>query len=1339
MSAPRPGLNPEATAQDSTDLRPSAARGRRQRGGQNDAGRGRGRGRNGRPAVQDGPVAQQRQQQQQPPQQSEQPTQQPAQQVQPPAQPPAHGRGRGRGGLTRGSRGGRGGGSLIAPPRMFGNQLSGSQPASVPEGQVLPNGPANGNDTPSQPSRNARRRAARAAAAQAAASEAASEAGSVASYGAPKGPPSLAPDMPTRMHEDIDSGNYDCPICLNAVTRGSKIWACSMCYHVAHFACVSAWVKQALNQGLAIDKIRCPACNTEAAAASTAANNETENSGGGAGFFGRKLCWCGKQKAAGIAPPALPPHSCGRICGRGRADCHHTCPNPCHAGPCPPCTEMGPLITCFCGKETSIKPCAAGAQRSWICGAVCDNTLACRTHKCRRTCHPDDCGACTVPMPSTCFCGKTQQDVPCKDREHAQTSANYGQLVYGGAATSSFEGTFKCDTVCGRAFDCGKHFCKKPCHAQDASPAHCPTSPDVITHCLCGKTLLSSAGAPARTSCEDPIPACDKVCDKIIKCGHACPETCHAGACPPCLKIVDASCNCGQMTSPVVCSDRAAHDNVQCETVCRSWLSCKQHRCNIVCCPGKPKAAARMKMPKRRNGVQGSTAQEEIEAEHTCLRPCGRLLKCGQHTCPQVCHKGACHSCVAYILEDMSCPCGQTVVQAPYLCGTVLPSCDADCPRPLPCGHPSIPHRCHDSQQQPCPRCQRLVSKSCLCGKLVLNRVACGADNIQCSNICGKTLKCGVHTCRLPCHAEGKCEETTDTTGEGAAVTTVCSQVCGRPKATCGHPCANPCHGADDVCSETDPCGAAIEVTCPCQRQTRKVRCNVSASDPTPTYRRPECDDECLRIQRNAQLKDALRISDDYKDEHLVYSTALMEYFMANRAFATAQEVKIRSFFGSSPSTPAEPASTTTSVSASAVPTSNEKACIFRPMKRHERQFLHLLAESFNLRSESRDEEPHRYVFLTRPRTGTPAVPNISLAESEEIYLRLRDKAKAEADEREAEAALAASLKLKEATQEAAAARNGVDATRPADRSERKRPFNAIFVPAALAATVAANSGKTAKTDGDGDSTATPTILDNDAFQTIVEAWHEQQQQQRRWALSPGLGSSSSLNKAATLNQHTVEPSGDVILRVLIQATPPAVVEQLLVFLLSYMNAWWSTDTDTDEKQLALCHVDAQYSILRMGKKSMDNTANSDDDDQWNIVAGTSSASRQDSAVGTPVNGGVGSPPTTQQPPLSTKRVVFKLRQKQKTASMTTAAAEAERKRWMAILAQQATEEEKEEEVEEEVEDQAVNEPEVEKEGEEVEKTQEVQKAETKETEDTEELRTALEQAFIGEESAPAS
>lgn len=89
-----------------------------------------------------------------------------------------------------------------------------------------------------------------------------------------------------------------------------------------------------------------------------------------------------------------------------------------------------------------------------------------------------------------------------------------GNLVNITDTTGAFllSGSFECGNVCERALDCGKHSCEKPCHAQDTDTAHCPFSPDVVTHCPCGKTSLSSLNC-TRTCCEDEIPHCQEMCD----------------------------------------------------------------------------------------------------------------------------------------------------------------------------------------------------------------------------------------------------------------------------------------------------------------------------------------------------------------------------------------------------------------------------------------------------------------------------------------------------------------------------------------------------------------------------------------------------------------------------------------------------------------------------------------------------------------------------------------------------------------------------------------------------------------------------------------------------------
>ena len=54
---------------------------------------------------------------------------------------------------------------------------------------------------------------------------------------------STAPDIATRIHEDIDNGQYECAVCTNEVHRNSKIWYCRICWTVFHSSCIKKWSK----------------------------------------------------------------------------------------------------------------------------------------------------------------------------------------------------------------------------------------------------------------------------------------------------------------------------------------------------------------------------------------------------------------------------------------------------------------------------------------------------------------------------------------------------------------------------------------------------------------------------------------------------------------------------------------------------------------------------------------------------------------------------------------------------------------------------------------------------------------------------------------------------------------------------------------------------------------------------------------------------------------------------------------------------------------------------------------------------------------------------------------
>lgn len=754
---------------------------------------------------------------------------------------------------------------------------------------------------------------------------------------------SQAPDIATRTHEDIDNGQYECPICTSEVQRNSKVWSCHTCWTVFHLTCIKKW---STNQGSAAAQTngeqvsrqwRCPGCNLP---------KDT--------LPKTYSCWCEKE----VDPRALaglPPHSCGQSCGRERArKCPHPCQLTCHAGPCPPCTHMGPTQMCFCGKHETTKRCSETEyQTGWSCGELCGELMPCGEHTCPRPCHEGLCGACEVRIPAKCYCGQVEKDVICAERGDETTSHRTYPSTAGEAITESWTGIFECGNICKRDFDCGVHQCQQPCHAQSEMPAHCPRSPDVVSHCPCGKTLLSDISTASRSSCTDDIPSCKEPCGKALACGHLCTEICHTGPCGSCLRVVDIICRCGRTTSRTICH-QGDEERPQCMRLCRTNLNCGRHACDERCCTGERKAIERQSQ-KRKQRPLGSTAPRPIddgfEAEHICTRQCGRLLKCGNHICEELCHKGPCGSCREAVFDEIACHCGRTVLHPPLPCGTEPPPCRYQCERLKACGHPQVPHTCHGDDAA-CPKCPYLMEKKCMCGKKNLKNQQCWLQDIRCGEICGKKLRCGSHFCRKPCHRPGECE---DANGEQ------CRQPCGKEKKICGHPDDKPCH-APFACEEDKPCQSKIFITCECQAQKQEAKCGASKSSPGNSDKKLSCNEECGRLERNRKLAVALNIDrTSHVDggDHIPYSTETLAHFARNIKWGQTQEREFRVFATSD----------------------EEKRMRFKPMKPSERAFLHYLADDFGFDSESMDPEPHRHVMIWKTPRFVSA-PNKTLAEA---------------------------------------------------------------------------------------------------------------------------------------------------------------------------------------------------------------------------------------------------------------------------------------------------------------------------------------------------------------------
>lgn len=744
---------------------------------------------------------------------------------------------------------------------------------------------------------------------------------------------SQAPDIATRTHEDISNGQYECVICTNEVMPNSKIWTCKTCWSVVHLSCVKKWSQNEVSthQQRAAEngdlpparRWRCPGCNLP--------KDELPNT---------YTCWCGKETDP-KSLPGLPPHSCAQTCAKARVGhCPHPCELMCHAGPCPPCGHMGPEMACFCGKEASARRCLdTNYDSGWTCGQVCGDILPCGEHECQRGCHEGLCGSCEVLVDSKCYCGREEKALECFERGDEQTS---------NLEEDSWTGSFVCGVECKRPFDCGKpdHYCHKICHVQDALPEHCPLSPDVVTHCPCGKTSVDVLLQQPREDCGEPIPHCKQKCEKLLTCGHLCKKICHEGECGYCLENVTIACRCGRTNSNTVC-DQGTGEPPLCPRICRSTLNCGRHECGERCCAGEKKAGERQASKRKHRALTAAPRIEgEIEAEHICLRTCGRPLKCGNHTCEQLCHKGPCGNCLEAVFDEISCACGRTVLYPPQPCGSRPPECRHECTRERTCGHPQIKHHCHEDSES-CPKCPFLMEKPCCCGKRNLKNQPCWFTEVKCGLPCGKRLKCGIHFCQSLCHRPGRCED----------ATSACVQLCGRKKTVCDHTCSDACH-APYPCKETTPCQAKTFMTCPCQNQKQPVKCLASKTSEGNTTKVLECNDECLRLQRNAKLAAALNIDPaTHLDDHIPYSQTTLDMFRDAVKFSQSYEREFRVFAADD----------------------REKRLRFKPMPPTQRAFIHSLAADFGMDSESQDPEPHRHVSIFKtPRFVSAPMKTLS-------------------------------------------------------------------------------------------------------------------------------------------------------------------------------------------------------------------------------------------------------------------------------------------------------------------------------------------------------------------------
>ncbi|WVF69444.1 hypothetical protein IAT40_004221 [Kwoniella sp. CBS 6097] len=759
-------------------------------------------------------------------------------------------------------------------------------------------------------------------------------------------------DLVSRLTRGLKSRPFlECPICFNNITPGQQIWSClppdhapepsssitlqpnpitgststsnyySACYTPFHLDCIKDWANRSLEEeqsrahsaGRDGEDIawRCPGCQKRRADRV-------------AGY----RCFCGRLSHPPTSTTA--PHSCNDTCARKRPKCAHPCPLPCHPGPCPPC-QVALVVPCPSHHTALTVKCSAAtsnnAAMSPVCDEPCSRQLNCgnKDHECDELCHYGPCKSCDQKEVARCYCGDDSKEVECGwERKHEKICARLDD----NGEEETWWGKYDCGKACDRLFDCGIHPCKETCHSHPIHPLKCPQSPEVVTHCPCGTTPLSSLPGYPRPDCLAPIPTCASQCPKKRPCGHPCPKKCHIGACPPCHQEVVKTCRCGQSQLLVPCDElreraERGEEEVTCERVCKALRSCGRHECGRLCCPLWEQAKYKNRRQAQRTDDHDLYPDYDL---HKCHLTCGRMLSCGLHTCPKPDHKGPCGRCLQASYDELICHCGNTVIYPPVACGTTV-NCPYPCDRPAPaCGHPKTPHPCHESTE--CPPCPYLTNKSCACGKdPSVKNVRCSQDRVSCGQPCGRLLDCGYHKCTKLCHRP-ECE--------------TCTQVCGKPKRICKHACTSTCH-APFKCPEGEPCQTIVTQSCACGNLQSRTSCGSSTANPkSREVELLKCNSECAIRQRNARLADALGIKANERGQE-TYEDDLKSFAAANHAFVKTVETTFEDFFKGP-----------------------RQTMVLPHMPIAKRTFVMSLAEHYRLTRELIDQEPNRSVQIRR-------------------------------------------------------------------------------------------------------------------------------------------------------------------------------------------------------------------------------------------------------------------------------------------------------------------------------------------------------------------------------------
>ncbi len=616
-----------------------------------------------------------------------------------------------------------------------------------------------------------------------------------------------APELTYNLINELIESEYECMICNDVINQSEETWSCDKCFTIFHIKCIYDWIsklnsdKNDENKKLnktkiaSIFKWTCPHCSCNY-------NATTEN-------LPKYNCFCKKYYKAeegykkGLEDykyfnPNLIPHGCGIICNT--KICKHViCELPCHPGPHLQCNEIEELI-CHCGHSKKEVSCNSlfllnSSNRNFTCDKICDNILTCKRHRCKSFCHEGECESlfrmkkceeCTIEAKTKfmTFLRGLEIKIKAEGKKDVKFAEDLADYIFHGMLL------------------CKNHFVE--------------TNTDDNLRLLL--KLVQISGNSLIENIKKFIPLCKEIVTNSCNCNSKLRKT-------ECYKLNYKE----DLINFMSLGDIKEKSLSQCQKVCKSLKSCKNHTCDRVCCE-----LANVKIT--------NYSLDDPYGLHLCLIICGKELNCSKHNCENYCHRGYCLPCKTIIREgEIVCNCGHSKIQAPFVCGT-KPQCSMHCTRERDCPHP-CKLNCHDGT---CPPCEELVIKMCNCSKTAIDNVRCGDKNLpKCNLICDEMLPCGAHFCDLTCHQH------TDEYDNNY----FCNLSCGRQFKYCKHICKKRCHGESD-CWEIE-CDIKVKINCICKVNSKDFRCGEvkKLSNNFGEEYFLNCNDECKRIERLKKIE----------------------------------------------------------------------------------------------------------------------------------------------------------------------------------------------------------------------------------------------------------------------------------------------------------------------------------------------------------------------------------------------------------------------------------------------------------------------------------------------------